>query len=85
MAVSVPLFVFGLSLTAIGVFMVLLSLRPRDGRKGVEHRGAAIIFLGPIPIVFAGKGRWALMGVTVAAVIALLLVVASMYPELIGW
>jgi uncharacterized membrane protein len=85
MAVSIPLLVFGLSMTAIGVAMILLSLRPRDAGKNVEHRGAALIFLGPIPIFFAGKGRWALMGVTVAAVIALLLVVASMHPDLIGW
>lgn len=85
MAVSVPLLVFGLSLTAIGMVMLLLSLRPRDGRKGLEHRGAAVIFLGPIPIVFGGKGRWTFMGVAVAAVIALLLVVASMNPDLIGW
>ncbi len=85
MAVSVPLLVFGFSLTAIGVAMILISLKPREGSKGTEHRGAAVIFLGPIPIVYAGKGRWALMGVTIAVVIALLLVVASIYPDLIGW
>jgi len=85
MAVSIPLLVFGLSLTAIGVAVLLLSLRPRDRREGVEHRGLAVIFFGPIPIVFGGKGRWALIGAAIAAVIALLLVFASMHPELIGW
>jgi len=85
MVVSAPLLIFGLSLMAVGVAMLLLSLRPRDRMEDVEHRGVAVFFLGPIPIVLGGKGRWALIGVTVAVVIALLLVVASMNPDLIGW
>ena len=85
MGVSTPLLVLGLALTAVGTVMVLLSFRPRDREGDVEHRGVGVIFIGPIPIVFGGKGRWIYIGIAVAAVIALLLVAASMRPDLIGW
>ncbi|RLI08315.1 hypothetical protein DRO42_06610, partial [Candidatus Bathyarchaeota archaeon] len=44
-----------------------------------------VIFIGPIPIVFGGDRRWLVIGVAVAAVIAVVLLAASMYPDLIGW
>ena len=85
MGVSTPLLVLGLALTAVGTVMVLLSFRPRDREGDVEHRGVGVIFIGPIPIVFGGKGRWIYIGIAVAAVIALLLAAAAMNPDLIGW
>lgn len=85
MGFSAPMFVLGLALTAVGTAMVLLSFRPRDREGEVEHRGIGVIFIGPIPIVFGGKGRWVYIGIAVAAMIALLLVAAAMNPDLIGW
>ena len=84
MDVSAPMLIFGLVLTAVGTVMLLLSFRPTGRGEKLEHRGAGVIFIGPIPIVFGGRGRWAVIGVAVAA-IALLLVVASMNPDIIGW
>lgn len=76
--------ILGLALTAVGTVMLLLSFRPTERGEKLEHRGAGVIFIGPIPIGFGGRGRWAVIGVAVAA-IALLLVVASMNPDIIGW
>ena len=84
MDVSAPMLIFGLVLTAVGTVMLLLSFRPTERGEKLEHRGAGVIFIGPIPIVFGGRGRWTLIGVAVAA-IALLLVVASMNPDIVGW
>lgn len=84
MDVSAPMLILGLALTAVGAVMLLLSFRPTERGEELEHRGAGVIFIGPIPIVFGGRGRWTLIGVAVAA-IALLLVVASMNPDIIGW
>lgn len=85
MGVSAPLLVLGLALTAMGTIMLLLSFRPREGRGDVEHRGVGVLFIGPIPIVFGGSKRWFVIGIAVAAVVALLLLAASMNPDLIGW
>ena len=84
MDVSAPMLILGLALTAVGTVMLLLSFRPTERGEKLEHRGAGVIFIGPIPIVFGGRGRWTLIGVAVAAVV-LLLVVASMNPDIIGW
>ena len=84
MDVSAPMLILGLALTAVGTVMLLLSFRPTERGEELEHGGAGVIFIGPIPIVFGGRGRWTLIGVAVAA-IALLLVVASMNPDIIGW
>lgn len=85
MVFSAPLLVLGLMMTAVGVALIFLSLRPRRGREEVEQRGVGVVFIGPIPIVFGGSGKWAVIGVAVAMVIALLLVAASKRPDLIGW
>ena len=85
MGVSTPLLVLGLAMTAIGTALILLSFRPRDRKGDVDHRGVGVIFIGPIPIVFGGKGRWVYIGIAVVAVIVLLLLAASMSPDLIGW
>ena len=85
MGVSAPLLVLGLAMTAVGTVMLLLSFLPRERRGDVEHRGVGVILIGPIPIVFGGDRRWLVIGVAVAAVIAVVLLAASMYPDLIGW
>jgi len=66
----------GLATMGLGIILLLLSLRPRNDEERVEHRAAGVIFMGPIPIVFIGKGKWILFGVAVTAMIMLLIVVA---------
>lgn len=85
MEFSSPLLVLGLALTAIGTIILLLSLRPREREGDVEHRGFGVILIGPIPIIFGSNKRWFVIGIAAAAMIALLLLAASMYPDLIGW
>jgi len=85
MTVSVPMLLLGFSLTAVGTVLLLFSFRRSGGRDGFEHRGAGVIFIGPIPIILGGKGRSAVLGIVVVAVITLMLMVASMFPDIIGW
>ncbi|MCW3991268.1 MAG: DUF131 domain-containing protein [Candidatus Bathyarchaeota archaeon] len=85
MVVYAPMFVLGLAMAAIGTVMLFLSFRPRERRGRMGHEGVRVVFIGPIPIVFGGRGRWALVGVAVAAVIALLFLGASVRPDLIRW
>jgi len=85
MVVYAPMFVLGLAMAAIGTVMLFLSFRPRERRGRVEHGEVGVVFIGPIPIVFNGRGKWALVGVAVAAVIALLFLGASVRPDLIRW
>lgn len=85
MVVSTPVLALGLALTAVGTAMLLLSLRLRGNKRDVEHRGRGVILIGSIPIIFGGNRRLLAIGIAVAAVIALLLLAASMYPDLIGW
>ncbi len=85
MTVSVPMLLFGFTLTAVGTVLLLLSFRLSGGRDGFEHSGAGVIFIGPVPIILGGKGRLAILGVVVFAVIALMLMVASIFPDIIGW
>lgn len=77
------MFVLGMALAAIGTIMLFLSFRPRERRERVERGGVGVVFIGPIPIIFGGRSRWALVGVAVSVVIALLILVASMRPNLI--
>jgi uncharacterized protein (TIGR00304 family) len=85
MTVSVPMLLLGFSLTAVGTVMLFLSFRRSGGSDGFEHRGAGVIFIGPIPIILGGKGKLAILWVLVVAVIALMLMIASMFPDIIGW
>ena len=63
---SAPLFGLGVALTALGAALVFISFK-FDG----EGRSAAILFIGPVPLVLSGKNRWVLVG---GAVVGLVLV-----------
>ena len=85
MSVSASLLGLGLTLTGLGVMMVLLSLRRGEERDGVEHRAAGVIFIGPIPIVFGGGGRWAIVGIALLIIFAILVAMAMAQPSLTAW
>lgn len=85
MSVSTPLLGLGLAMTFVGAILVLMSFRPRDERGSVETRTAGIIFIGPIPIVFGGKGKWTLVFIALAIVVALLIAAVAAQPDIVGW
>lgn len=85
MKVSAPILTLGLTLMAAGSIMLILSFRSGDPRKSIEHRGMGVIFIGPIPIIFGGSKKWFVVGIALAAVIAVLLLAASLQPNLFGW
>ena len=85
MSVSASLLGLGLTLTGLGVIMVLLSLRRGEERDGVGHRAAGVVFIGPIPIVFGGSGRWAIVGIALVVIFAILVAMAMAQPSLTAW
>ena len=84
MSVSAPLLGIGLAMTFVGAILVLLSFRPRDEMGSVETRTAGVIFIGPIPIVFGGRGKWTLIGIAVAIILALLIAAMAAQAGAVG-
>ena len=82
---SIPLLGLGLAMTGLGALLLLLSFRSSGERGEADHRVAGVVFIGPIPIVFGGRGRWAAIGAAFVLVIVLLIALATFQPELIGW
>ena len=85
MSVSAPLLGLGLAMTFVGTILVLLSFRPRDERGSIDTKTAGVIFIGPIPIVFGGKGKWTLIGIALAIVVALLIAAVAAQPDIVRW
>ena len=83
MDVSSGFLVVGAVMVIAGTIMVYMSLKA--GPSEVQSRGAAVIFIGPIPIVVGGSHKWVLATLGAAAVILLVMIVSSAQPELIGW
>lgn len=75
----------GLTITGLGIVMVLLSLREEKDEERIRHGTMGVIFIGPIPIVFGGRGKLILVGIAIAVVISLLLMVIASQSALIGW
>jgi len=73
----------GAVMVVAGAIMVYMSLRagPSEAKSG----GAAVIFIGPIPIVLGGSRKWVVAALGAAAVILLVMVIRSAQPGLIGW
>lgn len=83
MSVSAPFLGLGLALTGLGTILLLLSFNQRID-DGKEYHSAGVIFLGPIPVAFGGRSRWAIMGIAVIVMIFLLVVAALAQPEILG-
>ena len=84
MSVSPPILILGLAMTGLGTIMFLLSLRKNEEGMNIEQRTAGVIFIGPIPILFGGRGKWVIIGITAALIITLITLAAIMQPDLIG-
>ncbi|HUS79279.1 MAG TPA: DUF131 domain-containing protein [Patescibacteria group bacterium] len=85
MAVSTPMLGLGLMLTGLGAALLLMSFRRGEKDNGDGIRTTGVIFIGPIPIILSGKGRWVTLGVVAVITFVVLLAVANAQPELIGW
>lgn len=72
-------------MTGLGALLLLLSFRSTGERGEAEHRAAGVVFIGPIPIVFGGRGRWAMIGATFVLFVVFLIALATFQPDLIGW
>ena len=81
MSVSAPLLGIGLAMTGIGTILLLLSFKPRD--EG-ELRSTGIIFLGPNPLAFKGRGMWAIVGIATLVMIFIFVAAAMAQPEILG-
>lgn len=83
MDVSSGFLAVGAVMVIAGAIMVYMSLRA--GPSEVQSGGAAVIFVGPIPLVVGGSRKWVLTALGAAAVILLVMVMRSAQPELVGW
>ncbi len=83
MSVSAPFLGLGLALTGLGTTLLLLSFNQRNDDEK-EYHSAGVIFLGPIPVSFGGRSRWAIMGIAVIVMIFLFVVAALAQPEILG-
>jgi uncharacterized membrane protein len=84
MNVSTPLLGLGFALTGVGVLMILQSLRSGEAQRKFNRNSFGELFLGPIPILLGGRGRWILVGTATFILILFLLVLASAQPTMIG-
>lgn len=84
MSLSAPTLGLGLAMTGLDTIMLLLSFKPRDEGEDAGYRSSGVIFLGPIPIVFGGMNRWAIVGIAVLATIFLFVAAAMAQPEILG-
>jgi len=83
MSVSAPFLGLGLALTGLGTTLLLLSFNQRND-DGEEYSSVGVIFLGPIPIAFGGRSRWAIVGIAVTVMIFVFVVAALAQPEILG-
>ena len=80
MAVSSPVLGLGLAMMGLGVFLVLLSIWPRDEEAFVESRSVGVIFIGPIPIILGGTRTWVVAAILGGSIVALILAMALIRP-----
>jgi len=69
----------GVLLIFIGFGVIVIALLASAGRAGGEVRGAGVVMIGPIPIVFGSDAKWA----SVAIALAIVLVVVSILLYLV--
>ena len=83
MNVSAPLLCLGLAMTGIGTILLLLNFKPRNEGDEGELRSTGIIFLGPIPLAFGGRGMWAIVGIAIVVMIFIFVAAAIAQPEIL--
>jgi uncharacterized protein (TIGR00304 family) len=78
----VDLQIVGLLLVFLGFVLLLVAMvRDAGGSERGSVRGAGVLLIGPIPIVWGSNAKWA----TVAIMLAIVLVVLTfLLPILLG-
>lgn len=64
----------GFALILVGFGAVVIALMTSMGSERSEVRGAGVVMIGPIPLVFASDSKWA----SIALVLAIALVLLSL-------
>jgi len=85
MNVYAPLLGLGLVMTVLGALMIVLSMKSRGNEREHETSSMGVIFLGPIPIVLGGRGRWIIIGVAAVILMVFLFTVNAYQPDLLRW
>lgn len=85
MNVYAPLLGLGLVMTVLGALMIVLSMKSRGNERKHETSSMGVIFLGPIPIVLGGRGRWIIIGVAAVILMVFLFTVNAYQPDLLRW
>ncbi len=85
MNVYAPLLGLGLVMTVLGALMIVLSIKSRGNKREHESSSMGVIFLGPIPIVLGGRGRWIIIGVAAVILMVFLFTVNAYQPDLLRW
>jgi uncharacterized protein (TIGR00304 family) len=83
--VAFSLIILGLTLTAVGTVMLLLSLRLDKRESKSEHRGLGVILIGPIPFIFGGVRKAFMVVFALVALLVILGLAVSTNPSVIGW
>ena len=59
----------GLALVLVGFGVVIVSLLTSVDSEHVRGKGAGVVMVGPIPIVFASDSKWASVAIALAVVL----------------
>jgi uncharacterized protein (TIGR00304 family) len=69
----------GVVLALVGIGMMAASVASGRSESRGEVKGAGIVMIGPIPIVFGSDGRWA----SIAIVLAIILIALSLFAMVV--
>lgn len=69
----------GLAVVLVGFALIVVAVVRAGGPRESGPKGAGILMVGPIPIIFGSDAKW----VTVAVVLAIVLVLLSLLWYLI--
>lgn len=61
----------GLALVFVGFVAVAVSLLTSGGSASSDAKGAGVIMVGPIPLIFGSDAKWASVAVGLAIVLVL--------------
>jgi hypothetical protein len=84
MYVSTPFLGLGLTLTGLGMIMVVYSFMQGGGPKS-EPRARDATYIGPILVGIRGKNKWVVIGFIMIAILSLLILFSRVLSLIAGW
>ena len=83
MSVSPQILGLGLTMSGLGIILLLLSFKSRLGDAETDYKASGVSFLGTIPVTLKGKSIGTIIGLAIT-VVALIFVAAVMtQPEIL--